>query len=68
MGHYIVFSPVVDLTELDQPNKITQAAGGTDAMAKITQKLEGVVQHSKTRILRLQPQISIIPAPSTATK
>jgi hypothetical protein len=66
--HYFVFSPVVDLTELDQPSKITQAAGGADAMAKMQQKLVGVVQRSENRILRLQPQLSIIPAASTAAK
>lgn len=67
-GHYFVFLPVIDLTELDQPGKVTQAAGGADAIAKMQQKLIGIVQRSETRILRLRPEISIIPAPSAAAK
>lgn len=67
-GHYFVFGSVKDLTELDQPSKITQAAGGADAVAKMQQKLVGIVQRSETRILRLRPEISILPAPITAAK
>lgn len=66
-GHYIVFSPFNDLTELDQPSKINQALGA-DGLAKMQQKLIGIVQRSENRILRLRPEISIIPVPTTATK
>ncbi|HEX4951110.1 MAG TPA: hypothetical protein VFZ34_30920 [Blastocatellia bacterium] len=67
-GHYFVFGSVHDLTELDQPSKITQAAGGAEAVAKMQQKLIGIVQRSEQRVLRLRPEISIIPAPTTAAK
>lgn len=66
-GHYIVFNPINDLTELDQPSKINQAMGA-DGLAKMQQKLIGIVQRSENRILRLRPEISIIPAPTTAAK
>ncbi len=66
-GHYFVFSPRQDMTELDQPGKVTQMIGA-DAYAKIQQKLVGVVQRSENRILRLRPELSIIPAPTTAAK
>lgn len=65
---YFSFGFYNDLTELDQPNKLTQAAGGPEASAKIQQKLEGIVQHSANRILRLRPECSIIPALTTAAK
>lgn len=68
MGHYFVFGSVHDLTELDQPSKTTQAAGGAEAIAKMQQKLVGIVQRSEQRILRLRPEISILPAPATAAK
>ncbi len=67
-GHYYVFSARNDLMELDQPSRLTQAAGGPDAAAKMQQKLVGVVQRTETRILRLRPEISILPAPNTAAK
>ena len=67
-GHYFVFGSVNDLTELDQPSKVTQAAGGAEAIAKMQQKLVGVVQRSETRILRLRPECSILPSPTTAAK
>lgn len=67
MGHYFVFSPVGDLTELDQPNQITQTAGA-EAVAKMQQKLVGIVQRSEIRILRLRPELCVIPAPTTAAK
>jgi hypothetical protein len=57
-----------DLTELDLPGKLTQAAGGPEAYAKIQQKLVGIMQHSANRILRLRPECSIIPALTTAAK
>ena len=68
MGHYYVFSGVDDLTELDQPSKITAAAGGQDAVQKMMQKLIGVVQRSESRILRLRTELSIIPEPARAAK
>lgn len=67
MGHYFVFSPVGDLTELDQPSQITQTAGA-EAVAKMQQKLVGIVQRSETRILRLRPELCLLPAPTTAAK
>lgn len=67
-GHYFVFGSVNDLTELDQPSKVTQAAGGADAIAKMQQKLVGIVQRSETRILRLRVELSVLPAPTTAAK
>jgi hypothetical protein len=67
-GHYFAFGSVHDLTELDQPSKITQAAGGPEAVARIQQKLIGIVQRTETRVLRLRPEISILPAPYTAAK
>jgi hypothetical protein len=67
-SHYFSFGFVNDLTDLDQPGKTTQAAGGPDAMTKIQQKLEGIVRHSETRILRLRPECSILPASMTAAK
>lgn len=68
MGHYFVFGSVHDLTELDHPSKVTQAAGGAEAVAKMQQKLIGIVQRSEQRVLRLRPEISILPAPATAAK
>lgn len=68
LGHYSVFSGVDDLTELDQPSKITQAAGGQDAIFKMQQKLAGIVQRSESRILRLRLELSIIPEPVMAAK
>lgn len=65
---YFSFGFHNDLTELDPPSKLTQAAGGPEAAARIQQKLEGVVQHSANRILRLRPECSIIPALTTAAK
>lgn len=66
-GHYIVFNPFNDLTDLDQPSKINQMLGA-EGIAKMQQKLIGVVQRSENRILRLRPEISILPAPNTAAK
>jgi hypothetical protein len=66
-GHYFVFIPQTALTDLDQPGKLTQMYGA-ETLAKTQQKLQGLVQRSTFRILRLQPQLSIIPAPSTAAK
>jgi hypothetical protein len=37
-------------------------------VAKIQQKLSGIVQRSETRILRLRPECSILPASMTAAK
>ncbi len=67
VGHYIVFSPLNDLTELDQPGKMTQMMGA-EGLAKMQQKLVGMVQRSESRILRLRPECSIIPTQSTAAK
>jgi hypothetical protein len=66
-GQYFVFVPVNDLTDLDQPGKLTQMMGA-DGLARMQQKLVGVVQRSENRVLRLRPEISILPAPSTASK
>lgn len=67
-GHYFVFTPVNDLADLDGPSKITQAAGGADGVAKMQQKLVGIVQRSENRMLRLRPELSIFPAQNTASK
>jgi len=67
-SHYYSISFHNDLTELDQPNKVVQAAGGTEAVTKIQQKLEGIVRRSEQRILRLRPECSILPASMTAAK
>ena len=66
-GQYAVFTRVDDLTELDQPSKITQAVGA-EAMTKIQQKIVGVVLRTENRILRLRADISILPAPTLAEK
>ena len=66
-GHYSVFLPVNDLTDLDQPGKINQMIGA-EAVAKMQQKLVGIVQRSENRILRLRPELSLIPTPNTAAK
>lgn len=67
-GHYFAVGFANDLAEFDQPSKITQAAGGADAIAKMQQKLVGIVQRSETRTLRLRSELSIIPEPTTAAK
>ena len=56
-----------DLTELDQPSKITQMIGA-EAVAKIQQKLTGIVERTEIRILRLRADISILPAQNLAEK
>lgn len=67
-SRYLSFGFVNDLAELDQPSKLTQAAGGTDALTKIQHKLDGIVRHSANRILRLRPECSTLPALTTASK
>lgn len=66
--HYFIFNPVAELTDFDKPSKVTQVASGADALNKMRQKLVGVVQRSEVRVLRLRPEISIIPTPNTAAK
>ncbi len=66
-SQYAVFTRVDDLTELDQPGKITQAMGA-EARAKIQQKLVGIVLRTETRILRLRADISILPTQNMAEK
>ena len=56
-----------DLTDLDQPSKITQAMGA-EAMAKVQQKVVGIVVGTENRILRLRPENSILPAQNLAEK
>ena len=67
MGHYFVYIPVHDLADLDSPGKIIQTMGA-DAVAKVQQKLTGIVQRSENRMLRLRPELSLIPASATAAK
>lgn len=67
MGHYFVFIPVNDLADLDSPGKITQTMGA-DAVTKMQQKLTGIVQRSENRMLRLRPELSLIPTTNTAAK
>lgn len=67
MGHYFVFTPVLDLTELDQPSKLTQTVGA-ETLTKTQQKLIGIVQRSENRILRLRPELCVLPASATAAK
>ena len=67
-NHFFSFGFFNDLTELDPPSTIIQAAGGTEAIAKMQQKLMGVVRRSETRILRLRPECSILPASMAAAK
>lgn len=66
-NQYTVFTPVNDLADLDQPNKITQMIGAEN-MTKIQQKLMGIVLQTETRILRLRADISILPAQNLAEK
>ena len=66
-NQYTVFTPVNDLTELDQPNKIAQMIGAEN-VAKVQQKLVGIVERTETRILRLRTDISILPAQNLAEK
>ncbi|MBS1810133.1 MAG: hypothetical protein JST84_18375 [Acidobacteria bacterium] len=64
LGHYFVYTPVTDLTELDQPGKVAQTVGA-EALAKTQQKLVGIIQRSENRILRLRPELCILPPPPT---
>ena len=66
-SEYFIFTPLYDLAELDQPGKVVQMAGA-DNMTKLYQKLVGVVQRTETTILRLRPELSILPQPTTAEK
>ena len=66
-NQYTTFVPLNDLTDLDQPNKITQMIGAEN-VAKIQQKLTGIVLRTETRILRLRADISILPAQNLAEK
>ncbi len=66
-NQYSTFVPLNDLTDLDQPSKITQMIGAENA-AKIQQKLMGIVLQTETRILRLRTDISILPAQNLAEK
>lgn len=67
LNQYTVFTPLNDLTDLDQPSKVTQAVGA-ETVAKIQQKLAGIVLSTETRILRLRADISILPTPILAEK
>jgi hypothetical protein len=66
-NQYAVFTRVDDLTELDQPRKIGQVVGAEN-LAKIQQKLVGIVLRTENRILRLRTDISILPTPNLAEK
>ncbi len=66
-SEYFIFTPLYDLAELDQPGKVVQMAGA-DNMTKLYQKLVGVVQRTEVTILRLRPEISILPQQTTAEK
>ena len=66
-NEYYQFTPIYDLVELDQPPKVTQMIGA-DNLAKLNQKLVGLVQRTETTILRLRPELSILPQPATAEK
>ncbi len=66
-NQYTTFVPLNDLTDLDQPNKITQMIGAEN-VAKLQQKLVGIVLSTETRILRLRADISILPTPILAEK
>lgn len=66
-NEYYIFTPVYDLVELDQPPKVNQMIG-PDNLAKLNQKLVGLVQRTETTILRLRPELSILPQPTTAEK
>ncbi len=66
-NQYTFFTPIHDLTDLDQPSKITQMIGA-EGMAKLQQKLVGIVLRTETRILRLRADISILPTPTLAEK
>lgn len=67
MGHYAAFTPVNDLTELDQPSKLTQVIGA-ETLNKVQQKLAGIVARSENRILRLRAELSVLPTPDAAAK
>lgn len=66
-NQYTTFTPLNDLTDLDQPSKITQMIGAEN-VAKLQQKLVGIVMSTETRILRLHADISILPAQNLAEK
>ncbi len=66
-NQYTVFTPVSDLTELDQPSKVTQMIGAEN-IAKLQQKLAGIMERTETRILRLRADISILPTQNLAEK
>lgn len=67
LNQYTDFTPINDLTDLDQPSKITQMIGA-EAVAQIQQKLVGLVERTESRILRLRADISILPTPTVAEK
>lgn len=67
-GMYHVFAPIYDLAEFDGLNPV-QKSIGQEAYRKIQQKaLTGVVVRSETRVLQLRPELSVLPAPSSAAK
>ena len=67
MGHYYVFTPVIDLADLDQPSPLTKTVGA-ETLTKVQQKLAGIVQRSENRILRLRLELSLLPGATTAAK
>ena len=66
-NQYTVFTPLNKLTDLDQPGKIVQTVGA-EAVAKITQKLIGIVLRTENCILRLRADNSILPTQNMAEK
>ncbi len=66
-NQYTHFMPVNDLADLDQPGKLAQVVGA-ETVAKVQQKLIGIVERTETRILRLRADISILPTPILAEK
>ncbi len=66
-NQYTIFSPLNDLTDLDQPSKVTQMIGA-EGVAKVQQKVSGIVMSTETRILRFRADISIVPTPDLAEK
>ena len=66
-NQYTTFVPLNDLTDLDQPNKIAQMIGAEN-VAKLQQKLVGIVLSTESHIVRLRADISILPAQNLAEK
>lgn len=63
----LTIEPYENFAALDKPSG-TEKALGREAMAKVQAKMQGVVTRIERRVLLFRPDLSILPAPSTAAK